>query len=429
MKRTLISDLSEKIGEEALICGRVLNIRDLGGVTFLVIQDRTGKIQTVIKEKNVDIQLGEVVEIKGIPEEDERAEGGVELSIEDLKVISNNYEDLPFDISKDNLKLKLDSLLNHRTTAIRHPKIQAIFKLYSSFLENYTKVLSEDDFIKIKTPKLLSAASEGGADFFKVDYFEREAYLAQSPQLYKQIMAGAFERVFEIGPAFRAEPHVTSRHVNEYTSCDAELSFIDSFRDVTKKLTQTLRGVFNGMRTEENKKYLKEYGKEIPEVPEEIPHVKLSKIKEIIEKKYDYKVPESTDIDPKGERLAGRYAKEEFDSDFIFITHYPWEKSPFYTMQSSENPEETYSFDLLFKGVEIVTGSQRINDYEELIENMRKKGIEPDGLEFYLDTFKYAMPPHGGWGMGSERVIQQILELDNIKEAILFPRDMKRLAP
>ena len=241
-------------------------------------------------------------------------------------------------------------------------------------------------------------------------------------------MVGVFERVFEIGSAFRAEPHFTTRHVNEYISLDAEMGFIQNFSEVMDMLNKVIRKIF-ALLEKEGQAYLEMYKIKISAVPEEIPRIKLAEIKKIIKEEYGYAIPEETDIDPKGENLAGKYAKEKFNSDFIFITHYPWSEKPFYTMPSAENLEETCGFDLLFKGLEIVTGSQRIHDYKQLIENMQKKKVKPEGMEFYLETFKYAMPPHGGWAIGSERVIQQILGLGSIKEAILFPRDVKRLTP
>ena len=427
MERVLINQLSKKIGEEVLIFGRILNTRKMGGICFIFVQDRTGTVQVVF-EKEINTKTGDAVQATGIVKKDERAKSGFEISGQEIKVISTCVQDLPFDLSKGELKLDLNNLLNFRPLSLRHPKVQAIFRLYDLLLKNYELVMREEGFVEIKTPKMLEAATEGGANFFQVKYFDKHAYLAQSPQFYKQIMAGVFERVFEVGTAFRAEPHFTTRHVNEYTSMDAEIAFIKDFYDVARILNKVLRKIFQNIG-QEGKEYLDLYGIKMSEVPEEIPCIKLAEIKEIIKKKYKYVIPEQTDIDPEGERLAGRYAKEEHNSDFIFITHYPWKDKPFYTLQSSENPEETCGFDLLLKGMEIVTGSQRIHLYDKLIENMKKKGVKPKGMEFYLDIFKFAMPPHGGWGMGSERLIQQILELKSVKEAVLFPRDVKRLSP
>jgi len=427
MERTLIKNIAEKDGDKALIKGRVFNIRNLGNILFLIIQDYTGMIQVVF-DKGTEIKIGDSVIIEGSVKKDERAKGGYEIKGEKLEIASNIIEELPFDLAKNDLNLNLVTLLDNRTLSLRHPKVQAIFRLYDILLKSYESVMRENDFVEIKTPKILGAATEGGANFFKVKYFEKEATLAQSPQLYKQIMVGVFERVFEIGSVFRAEPHFTTRHVNEYVGLDAEMGFIKDYTDITKTLTIVLKKMFEIIE-KEGKQYLDEYGVKLPSVPDKIPSVELTELKKIIKDDYGYEIPEVTDIDPKGEELAGKYAKNTFGPDFLFITHYPWADRPFYTMPDPQNPEQTLGFDLLFKGLEIATGGQRIHKYDELIANMKKKKIKPDGLEFYLNTFKYAIPPHGGWGMGSERIIKQILDLENIKEAILFPRDVKRLIP
>ncbi len=427
MERALIGKIAEYENKEALIKGRVFNIRNLGNIVFLVVADYTGTIQVVV-DKSIEVKTGDAVAITGLVKKDARAKSGFEMKGSNLEVVSKNIEDLPIDLSKDDLNLNLNTLLDYRTLSLRHPKIQAIFKLYDILLKSYESVMREYDFTEIKTPKILGTATEGGANFFKVKYFDKEATLAQSPQFYKQIMVGVFERVFEIGSAFRAEPHFTTRHVNEYISLDAEMGFIADYRDVMKVLNAVLVKMFE-IVGKEGKPFLDLYGIEISKVPEEIPSIKLADIKKIIKEEYGHEIAEGTDIDPKGEELAGKYAKEKFSSDFIFVTHYPWSDRPFYTMPDPENPEETYGFDLLYKGIEIITGGQRINKYDDLIANMKKKGINPKGMESYLDTFKYGIPPHGGWAIGSERIIKQLLNLESIKEAVLFPRDVKRLIP
>ncbi|MDH4358971.1 MAG: aspartate--tRNA(Asn) ligase [Candidatus Berkelbacteria bacterium] len=427
MERTLIDNIGKSEGKEVNIYGRALNVRELGEIVFVQVQDYSGTIQCVF-EKKTEIKTGDAVEITGRAKKEERAKGGYEVHATSEKIISTSTEDLPIDLSKSELKLQLETLLNLRALSLRHPKVQAIFKLFDIVLKSYSTVMRELGFTEIKTPKLLSAASEGGADFFKVDYFEKSAYLAQSPQFYKQIMVGSFERVFEVGPVFRAEPHFTTRHVNEYISLDAEMGFIKDYKDVTRTLNDVLIKMFKIINSE-SKLYMETYSVKPVKVPEEIPYIKLAEAKKIIKEKYDYDVPKTTDIDPEGERLICRYAKEEFDSDFIFVTHYPWDHRPFYTMPDKENPGETYGFDLLFRGVELVTGSQRIHDYKMLIENMKKKGLKSEGMEFYLETFKFAMPPHGGWAIGCERLVQLTLGLKSVKEATLFPRDVKRLSP
>jgi len=419
--------VGKKTGETIEIRGRIFNVRRLSNVSFALIRDYTGEIQVVF-ERAIDENIGDSIRITGVVKEDKRAKSGYEISGKEIEPYAKSQGELPLDLSKPQLNLQLTTLLDNRVVTLRHPKVQAIFKLYDILLEAYETEMRKLGFTEVKTPKLLGAASEGGANFFKVSYFEKEAYLAQSPQFYKQIMVGVFERVFEIGSTFRAEPHFTTRHINEYISLDAELGYIDSVGDVMTMLNKVLKGVFAHI-DEKGKEYLALHDAVTPVVPDKIPQIKLKELKKVIKEKYNHTVPADTDIDPEGERLAGRYAKEEFDSDFIFVTHYPWKDKPFYTMPSDDKQDETEGFDLIFRGTELVTGSQRINKYEDLIANMEKKGVKPKGMEFYLETFKFGMPPHGGWGLGSERLIQQLLGLSSIKEATLFPRDVKRLVP
>lgn len=426
--RIFSKDLKDKVGEDVEVWGRVYGVRALGGVNFLILQDRDGLVQVVFDKDFKDIKIGSLVRIEGKVKEEKRAPGGVEIQGENLKIISEPAEDLPFDLSKKELAVNLNTLLDHRSITIRHEKVRAIFKIYATLIAAYGEAMRELGFIEIKTPKILGAASEGGANFFTINYFGKKAFLAQSPQFYKQICVGAFERVFEIAPVFRAEKHFTTRHINEYVSLDAEIGFIKDHEDVMDTLTEALRYIFKKIK-EENEKELKIFEAEVPEVPKKIPRYKLAEIKKLIKEKYDYDVPQETDIDPKGESLAGQYAKEKNASDFVFVTHYPRSMRPFYTMPDDKNPEETKGFDLLFRGMELVTGSQRIHDYKMLVASIKRIGLKPEDFSFYLEAFKYGMPPHGGWGMGSERLIQQLLNLPTVKEAVLFPRDVKRLEP
>ncbi len=427
-KRILSDNLKEKIGEEAQICGRVYAIRKLGGIAFLILQDRAGLVQVVLDKENSDLKIGSWVKITGNVKEEKRAPGGVEMQEAEIEILSQPTEDMPFDLSKKELNVNLNTLLDRRPLTIRHENVKAIFKIYATFISAYGQAMRNLGFIEIKSPKILGAASEGGANFFTINYFGKKAFLAQSPQFYKQICVGAFERVFEIGPVFRAEKHFTARHVNEYISLDAEMGLIENHEDVMDALTGVLRFIFKEIG-EKNQADLKLFNASVPDVPAEIPRYKLADIKNRIKEKYGYEVPIETDIDPKGEQLAGQYAKEEHNSDFIFVTHYPRSMRPFYTMPDDQNPEETKGFDLIFKGVELVTGSQRIHDYNMLVESIKRVKLNPDDFAFYLEAFKYGMPPHGGWGMGSERLIQQLLNLSSVKEAVLFPRDVKRLEP
>ena len=427
MERTLIRDLKNAGGSDVLIRGRVDAVRKLGDVNFVIMADYTGTIQTVW-DTEIHIKSGEIISIIGEVKEEPRAQGGFEIVGKEITDHIQLTEDLPIDLSKNKLNVQLPTLLDYRPLTLRHPRVRAIFKLYDLLLKSYDAAMRAEDFTEIKTPKILEAATEGGSNFFQIEYFDKEAFLAQSPQLYKQIMVGVFERVFEIGPAFRAEPHFTTRHVNEYISLDAEMGFITDYRDITATITRVLKHIRN-MFEAEGKAQLELLGASLPVIPDEIPHIKLAEMRNIVKEKYGYDIPDTTDIDPEGERYASKYAKEEFNSDFIFLTHYPWSDRPFYTMPDSNNPKETTGFDLIYNGVELVTGSQRIHQYDALIQNMKKKGVSSEGLDFYLNVFKYAMPPHGGWAIGSERFIQLMLGLDSVKESTLFPRDVKRLSP
>ncbi len=425
--RVLSNQLKDYIGKEVTLLGRLYGLRKMGGISFVILQDRKGLVQAVF-EQEIDAKVGSIISLSGTVKEEKRAQLGVELSGKSIVVITAPTEDLPFDLSKRELKVDLPTLLDFRPLTLRHESVRSIFKIYDTIIGAYTEAMREMDFMEIKTPKIMGAASEGGANFFTIDYFGAQAFLAQSPQFYKQFGVGAFERVFEVGPVFRAERHFTTRHVNEYVSLDAEMAFIESDEDVRAVLEKVLRTIFAQVVVK-NKDELALHKAELPLLPEKIPAMKLSEMRAIIKEKYGYDIPKGTDIDPQGEIYAGQYAKEKYDSDFIFLTHYPREHRPFYIMSDPENPKETKSFDLLFRGLEIATGGQRIHDYYQLAESIKMYRLNPDDFAFYLQAFKYAMPPHGGWGLGSERIVFKLLGLSSVKEAILFPRDVKRLVP
>ena len=439
MERTLIAQTPEKIGKQIKLSGWINNRRDHGKLVFIDLRDRTGSIQVVVipdkdeAYKNAKLVRSEyVVEIEGLVKERPCRAGAecgptdrVEIEAEKINILAETDGELPVDVSQEDMNLNLETLLNNRSLTLRNRKVNAIFKVYAEELRAYGEALRRGGFTEIKTPKIVNAATEGGANFFKIKYFDREAFLAQSPQFYKQALVGSYERVFEIGPVFRAEPHFTTRHVNEYVSMDAEMGFIDSFEDLMNQLEQTIAFVFEEIG-KNCQKELSWYGASVPEI-KTIPRIKLTEALDILDKEYGKK-SEGIDIDPEGERLICEWAKEKYDSELIFLTHYPSNIRPFYTMPSKD-PQYTESFDLLFRGVEIATGGQRIHNYQKLVENIKKHGLNPDDFKDYLDNFRFAMPPHGGWGMGSERVVQKILGIDNIKETVLFPRDVKRLNP
>jgi len=439
MERTLIINTPKYIGQDVKLAGWVHVRRDHGKLIFIDLRDRSGFIQSVVipgatEAYNIakNLRSEYIVEIEGLVKtrpigamNQDLPTGGVEIEIKKINLISKTEGDLPIDISKDNLELHLDTLLDNRHLTLRNEKIKSIFRVYSELIKAYGEIMRSEGFLEIKSPKILSNATEGGANFFKIKYFDREAVLAQSPQFYKQAGVGIFERVFEIGTVFRAEPHYTTRHVNEYTGLDAEMGFIETFEDVMEQLEKTmfymLDSIGRNCATE-----LRKYDASIPKRIA-IPRIKLAAAIEILEKEYG-KNYEEIDIDSEGERLICEWAKKNYKSDFIFLTHYPVSIRPFYTMPSDDGIF-TESFDLLFRGVEIATGGQRIHQYDKLVESMKKRNLKAEDFKDYLDIFKYGMPLHGGWGLGSERIVQQLLGLKNIKEAVLYPRDVKRLTP
>jgi nondiscriminating aspartyl-tRNA synthetase len=441
MERMLISETPKHIGEAVRLAGWVHIRRDHGKLIFIDLRDRSGMLQMIIvpdhakayeaakgvrNEFVIEIE-GKVKSRPGGAQNEKLSTGGVEIEVEQLKVLAIAENTLPIDPSVDTLDVQLKTLLDNRQLSLRNGKINAIFRIYSSMLRAYAQAMTQDGFLEIKSPKILSAATEGGANFFKIKYFDRSAYLAQSPQFYKQAGVGAFERVFEIGTVFRAEPHFTTRHVNEYTGLDAEMGFIEGFSDVMDELEKTMMFIFKALQ-EECAKEMSLHGAEIPSMVA-IPRLKLTEALQILEQQYGKKMEDGViDIDPEGERLIGEYVKKEYGSDLVFLTHYPTAARPFYVMPN-EDPQFTDSFDLLFRGLEIASGGQRIHNYEDLVKNIVAHGLNPADFKHYLDNFRFGMPPHGGWGLGSERIVQKLLGLKSIKEAILFPRDVKRLVP
>ncbi len=431
MSRILSSDLKNHLDEEISIKGRVYNLRRLGKMNFLILQDEKGLVQCLIEKEATrlpeeKIRPGDLVKINGIVNEDSRAPMGIEIKCLGITFINRIFNELPFDLTKKDIHLQLSTLFDHRSLTLRNEKIRQIFKLEGAVLELYSQIMRDFGCQEIKTPKIIGAASEGGANFFSVNYFGQRAFLAQSPQLYKQICVGAFGRVFEIGPALRAEKHFTTRHLNEYISLDAEIGFIDDWTEIMGQLNNVIWLIAQKL----NQEYQDIFDQfSVPEIRilKEIPRIKLSEAKEILKQEYSHQVNENEDLDPEGERLIGKYVLEKFGSDFVFLTHYPRNKRPFYTMPDGEN--ETKSFDLIYRGLEISSGGQRIHLYQDLIDNIERLGLNSANFEFYLEAFKYALPPHGGWGLGLERIIAKTLNLPTVKEASLFPRDVKRLIP
>ena len=426
------------LGSEVSLCGWIDRVRDHGKVKFLVLRDRTGQLQLVVKEgetpeealkESLTAKDEAVVCVKGTLRKAPTKEG-VELAVKEMKVLNKPIEPLPL-LPRDSTKAVLDTRLKFRWLDVRNPKVTKIFLLQAWIAQKFREYFSSQKFVEIFTPKIVGAGTEGGAEVFPIIYFGKPAFLAQSPQFYKQfaVIAG-LERVFEIGPVFRAEPHHTVRHLTEYHSMDIEVGFIQSFYDVIKFVEGFVKYLANSLEKDEfARKILEEFNVEPIRVPDEVPKITMRQAYEILKSEFKKEIPYGEDLDSEGERLLGQYVKEKYKSDLVFVTEYPWKVRPFYTMRKDDEPDWTYSFDGLLRGLEIVTGGQREHRYERLVQNMRDKGVNPENFEFYLNFFKHGAPPHGGAGVGLERVTMQVLNLPNIREARLLPRDPETLLP
>ena len=403
--------------------GMVHALRDLGGVTFLTLRTREGLVQCVCPRRPEGVREECAVSVSGLLRPEPRAPGGAEAR---CTVLSWPAAPPPVPLSKKS-SVSLDTELSLRPVTLRAPRARAVFRIQAAICRAFREFLQEEGFTEIHTPKLGRAGAEGGSSQFRVDYFGRKAVLAQSPQLYKQVMVGVFERVYEIGPVFRAEKHATQRHLNEYTSLDLEMGFLRSFTDLMALEQGFLRRLVALLR-QEYAGELALLGAELPDA-EHIPAVRFDEAKRLAAEAYGYAIREPYDLEPEEEQHIGRYAKEVWGSDFVFVTHYPGRKRPFYTMDDPEDPRYTLSFDLLFRGMEITTGGQRIHNYGQQVEKLKARGMEPEDFSGYLLFHKHGAPPHGGLGIGLERLTMQLCGLDNIRRASLFPRDRTRLEP
>ena len=417
------------------IKGTIHNIRMMSDFAFVIVRTARETIQCVYAESFSDYRMSEDVKeecaakITGKIVAGETKDGSkrYELQIHNIELLSHPAEIPPVVITKKQVNCDLSTKLDYRPVTLRNPKERAIFKLQEGIQRGFREFLTKEGFTEIHSPKINFAGAEGGTNVFKLDYFGKQVYLAQSPQLYKQAMVAVYERVFEIAPVFRAEHHDTSRHLNEYISMDFEMGFIESFEDIMQMETGVLKYIMNLLKTEyQNEVELLHI--DIPEITE-IPVLKFMEAKEIIMKKFKYQPSDMKDFDPEEEQILGKYAKKQFNSDFIFITHYPSKKRPFYTMDDPEDPEYTLSFDLLFRGLEITSGGQRVHDYNEQVAKMEKLGMNPEEFATYLMLHKYGAPPHGGLGLGLERLTMHLLGAKNVREATMFPRDINRVSP
>lgn len=444
-QRVLAADVPKYIDQVVSLSGWVHAIRDLGGLTFLIIRDRSGMIQCVFErgkvvmssesnrpdsldEEDNLINLESAVSVTGTVRAEERAPQSVEVYLNSIRVINRALDAPPFEINKTNLRAGLDVQLQNRVMSLRHATYHAIFRVSAEIVRVFREFLRSQGFIEIFSPKIVAAGAEGGSQLFPVDYFGKRAYLAQSPQFYKQMgVAAGFERVFETGHAYRAEEHNTSRHLNEYVSLDLEMGFIRDENDIMDLEEEFLKALVREFN-DNCKRDFELLGSSIP-VVSKIPRIPLADAIRIIEKEYGYKQGASSDLDPEGERLICQYSEKHFGSEFIFITHFPRSVRPMYAMPDDKNPSLTKSFDLLFRGLEVTTGGQRIHDYAMLVNSMKERGLDPDNFSDYLKIFRYGMPPHGGLAIGLERLTARLLGLSNVREASLFPRDRDRVTP
>jgi nondiscriminating aspartyl-tRNA synthetase len=426
------SDLINLIGRTVKLTGSIYKIRVMSGFAFVIMRTRRSLVQCIynseysefslenLKEESCVIVTGEVVA-------DERSTVGYELQLKMVEVLSSPSEGLPVVINNKCMDTSIDTLLDHRPITLRNEKERAIFKIQEGLCRGFREFLTTQNFTEIHSPKLVYAGAEGGANIFKLDYFGGEAFLAQSPQFYKQMMVGVYERVYEIAPVYRAEKHDTSRHLNEYISVDFEMGYIESFEDIMQMEAKMLQHSLDFLRA--NYSYELNLLKVVLPDATAIPAIKFHEAKQLIATEFKREIKDMEDFEPEEEKLLYELIKKTTGSEFVFVTHYPTKKRPFYAMEDSENSEVTLSFDLLFRGLEITTGGQRIHDYKLQLQKMKDRGMKPEEFESYLMIHKYGIPPHGGLGLGLERYTARLLEKNNVRYASMFPRDLKRLIP
>lgn len=431
--RIWTAQLGQHAGERVRLAGWLHNFRQLSNVSFLILRDSKGLAQIVIEDAALLEQLAglhheSILAVEGIAVAVPQAPGGVEIHQPTVTVIAPSAAPPPFDLFRPTLKAQLPTLLDYAPLTLRHPRQRAIFRLSAASMEGFRGALRALDFVEIQTPKIVASATEGGANVFQLNYFDRPAYLAQSPQFYKQTMVGVFERVFEVGPVFRAEPHDTPRHINEYVSLDAELGFVEDHTTIMEVLRQVLTVMVAALR-EHEAEAVALLKLKLPDVPAEIPALHFVEAQELILRETGEDARHEPDLAPAHERWLGDWAKREHNSDFLFVVGYPMVKRPFYTHPDPTRPGYSRSFDVLFRGLELVTGGQRLHRYDDYLGALEARGMDVEPFAGYLQAFKYGMPPHGGFAIGLERWVARLLELPNIRETTLFPRDINRLTP
>lgn len=435
--RTLSSELGQFIGKEVTVKGWLYKKREMGGINFLVIRDRKGLIQAIVEEKEeidklAGLQIGTVLEVTAKVVEEPRATAGVELHSPRLTIMVPVTDVSPIETDKkiDHKPENLDTLFENRILNIRNVHEQGIFKIQASIGDGLREYLKSQEFVEFHSPKLLAEATEGGAEVFKLDYFGKTATLAQSAQFYKQIMVGAFERAFEFGATYRAEPSVTTRHMSEFITVDGEMGFIESFQD----LLDVISGMINhavGHVWETREAELLALKATKPVLTEKFPQIAMKDLHELCLKETGQDFTKEKDPAPFEERFISEYAAKHWGSEAVFIVDFPASEMKFYHFRSESNPEVAERADLIFRGVEIITASRREHRHAKLVEQLKAMGADPahPGFKYYLQAFQYGMPSHAGFGLGLERLTQKVIGLNNVKEATLFPRDTSRLTP
>jgi nondiscriminating aspartyl-tRNA synthetase len=423
-QRRLVRELGAHVGQRVLLLGWVHQRRDLGGIQFLHVRDRSGMVQCVFEGAQLPLHES-AVQVTGRVVESAKAPDGIEVHGDALELVSLASTPPPIEVAKETSHANPDTLLEYRHVSVRGLQAQATLRVKAALVRAFREHLQALDFTEIFTPKLVAAGAEGGANLFEVDYYGQRAYLAQSPQLYKQIMVAVFERVFETAPVYRAERHHTTRHLAEYLSLDVEFGFIDDDGDVMELQERLLKAMVDAVG-ERCPREVARLGAELPDTAVAFPRISLLEARALVAERYGHETG-GKDLDPEAERLIGRWAKEEHGSDFVFVTHYPSAARPFYTYPTADGL--TRGLDLIFRGVEITSGGQRVHEHDVLVRELEARGMDPVAFAGYLDVFKHGMPPHGGFAIGAERLTALLLGIPNIRFARAFPRDGGRLLP
>lgn len=432
MERIRTSEAASHLGEEVRLQGWLHQFRALGKVNFLIVRDGWGTFQAFVDDEATlatlhGVGVESIVEVRGRVTVEPQAPGGAELRETRVTVLEAIHEPPPIEVNKREMRASLDTYLEQAAIGLRHPKRRAILRIEAAMIAGFRAYLQMQGFTEIHTPKILGTATEGGSNVFTLDYFDHPAFLSQSPQLYKQMAVGFFERVFEVGPVFRAEPHATTRHLASYISLDAEFGFIEDHHTVMAMLTETIRAMVAAARALPDALALA--GAAVPEVLPTIPAIAFPDAQELLLARHGIDCRGEPDLAPEHERLLGAWAQEEYGADFLFVTGYPLAKRPFYTHPDPADPRYANGFDLLFRGLELVTGGQRLHRHADYLAALDARGMAHEPFADYLKVFRYGMPKHGGFAIGIERFLMQLLGLPNVRLAAIFPRDLHRLRP